>query len=210
MIKYPSGSWETDLKIPGSFVRDYNDLIENILQVDSPIRFFKNERLYILWAYAQHLADLDGDFVECGVYTGTSAFFMAKHCKTNLHLFDSWEGVKDFTEFDNDFYRENSFEISIDAAKNTLDSFDNVIFHHGEVPFEFDQVEKISLLHIDLDNYNPTKIALENLWSKVIDGGVVIVDFHDSFATGAEKATRDFFADKDILLMPTGKAIIVK
>jgi hypothetical protein len=210
MINYPTGSWETDLKIPGNFIRHYNEFVEQIFQSEDPIRNFKNERLYILWEYAKSVADLEGDFVECGVFHGMSAFFMAKECKTHLHLFDSLQGVTDFTEYDNEFYREMPWVTDINTLNKTMEQFDNYTLHVGEFPFEFDQVSKISLLHIDVDNYNPTKTALEGLWGKVVPGGVVIVDFHDSVATGAEKATRDFFEGHDILVMPTGKAIIVK
>lgn len=213
MIDYPTGSWETDLKIPGNFIRDYIKLTENILNIDdqeNDLRYFKNERYYILWEYAKSVADLDGDFVECGVSNGNSAFFMAKNCKTHLHLFESFEGASDFTEHDNPYYLENKFAGSADAVNTALAEFNNVTLHIGPVPFEFDQVSKISLLHVDLNNYIPTKTTLEALWDKVVPGGVVIVDFHDSVSTGAEKATRDFFIGYDILVMATGKAVIVK
>jgi predicted O-methyltransferase YrrM len=92
-----------------------------------------------------------------------------------------------------------------------MKDFSNVVFHRGEFPFDFDQLEKISLLHIDADNYNPTKICLEQLWDKMVPGGIVIVDFHDSWATGAEKATKDFFEGKrDLIMFRTGKALIIK
>jgi hypothetical protein len=212
MINYPTGSWETDLKIPGNFVRDYTELTENILNIDdqdNDLRYFKNERYYILWEYAKSVTDLNGDFVECGVSNGNSAFFMAKHCKTHLHLFDSFEGATDFTEHDNDYYRENTFAGSANAVNTALAGFDNVTLHIGEVPFEFDQLGEISLLHVDLNNYNPTKTTLEALWEKVVPGGVVIVDFHDSVSTGAEKATLDFFQGHPMTIMATGKAVII-
>jgi hypothetical protein len=45
----------------------------------------------------------------------------------------------------------------------------------------------------------------------MVPGGIVIVDFHDSWATGAEKATKDFFEGKrDLIMFRTGKALIVK
>ena len=210
MIDYPTGSWETDLKIPGSFIRDYSELVENILDIDAPIRFFKNERYYILWEYAKSVADLDGDFVECGVFNGNSAFFMAKQCKTHLHLFESFQGVSDFTEYDNDFYIENKFIGTPEAVNKALESFNNFTLHTGKVPFEFDQVTKISLLHVDLNNYNPTKTTLEALWDKVVPGGVVVVDIHDGFATGADKATVEFFAGKELSTLATGKLVVIK
>jgi O-methyltransferase len=171
-----------------------------------------NERYYITWKASRHSSNLDGDFVQCGVFKGEEAFYMAKECRTTLHLFDSWEGANDLVEYDNIFYEKNTFKCSVDDAKKTMSGFDNVRFYIGEVPFGFDEVEKISFLNIDLDLYKPTKISLELLWPKVIANGMVLVDFHDGFSTGAEKATNDYFIDKDcsIEILPTGKCMIVK
>lgn len=211
MINYPELDWESRPKVEGKFLRDFSDFYDNIVGNFAWPWEPKNERLYIAWFYSKALEDLNGDFVECGVFAGETSFFMAKNCKTNLHLFDSWEGVTDFTEHDNEFYRENPFRTDIESAQKTMAQFENVIFHHGPVPHEFDTVSQISFLHIDLDNYSPTKLTLEQMWDKVVEGGVVMVDFHDSFASGAEKATRDFFDGlRDITVLATGKAVIVK
>jgi O-methyltransferase len=212
MINYPKGNWSSDFEIPEDFVEEFEYFNTNTAnEKSSNLRFRLYERLFIMWLAAKEVSDLDGDFVECGVYAGFTSYFMALHCKTKIHLFDSWEGITDFTEYDNDYYKANSFKIPVSTAEKTLSRFNNTVFHQGEVPFDFDQLEKISLLHIDMDNYNPTKIALEGLWDKVVDGGIVVVDFHDGWATGAEKATNDFFIGKrEITMFPTGKALIVK
>ena len=211
MIQYPTGNWGTDMKIPGSFVRDFSLYFEEIWGESNSVREEMYERLFIVWLVAKEASALEGDFVECGVFSGCSAWFMSRHKTGKLHLFDSWEGVTDFTEYDNDYYRENPFVISVESVRTTMADVEDVEIHIGEVPFEFDQVEQISFLHIDLDNYNPTKIAIEGLWDKVVPGGLVMVDFHDSVASGAEKATRDFFEGlRDITLFPTGKALIIK
>ena len=212
MITYPTGTWETDAKIPGNFVRDFNLYSEEILNAENSVRGTLVQRLLVVWLAAKEASLLPGDFVECGVASGQSAWFMSRHCNTNIHLFDSWQGVTDFTEFDNDFYKENEFHSTIEFAQNVMKDVPNVFTHVGEVPFEFDQVSAISMLHIDLNNYNPTKIALESLWDKVVNGGIVVVDFHDSISTGAEKATRDFFDElgKELTMFPTGKAVVIK
>jgi len=56
---------------------------------------------------------------------------------------------------------------------------------------------KISLLHIDTDIYEPSKIILENLYDKVVRGGVIILDDYGTFP-GETKAVDDFFADKEV------------
>lgn len=54
---------------------------------------------------------------------------------------------------------------------------------------------KISLLHIDVDLYEPTKHILERLYDKVTSGGIIILDDYGAFA-GANKAVDDFLGNQ--------------
>ena len=56
---------------------------------------------------------------------------------------------------------------------------------------------KIALLHIDVDVYEPTKIILENLWSKVVPGGVLMLDDYGT-VEGETKAVDEFFEGKNV------------
>ncbi|EAJ3421897.1 dTDP-6-deoxy-L-hexose 3-O-methyltransferase, partial [Campylobacter coli] len=58
---------------------------------------------------------------------------------------------------------------------------------------------KIALLHIDVDIYEPTVTILENMYDKIVKGGIVIFDDY-SFFPGETKAVDDFFRNKDIKL----------
>ena len=51
---------------------------------------------------------------------------------------------------------------------------------------------KISLLHIDVDIYEPTTLALELLYPCLVKGGVIIFDDYGAFA-GTNKAVDNFF-----------------
>ena len=58
---------------------------------------------------------------------------------------------------------------------------------------------KISLLNLDVDLYNSYKTCLEELYDKVIDGGIVCFDEYQSDKwTGAKKAIDDFAKIKNI------------
>jgi O-methyltransferase len=215
-MNYTIEPWKTK-DVDTKFIDHFNSLLNSGLDVvekniDELKMWPPNERYYITWKAAEHVSSLDGDFVECGVFKGEQAFYMAKECKTKLHLFDSWQGAENVGQYDNDFYIKNSFKCSIDDAKITMSEFSNVEFYSGHVPFGFDKVESISLLSIDLDLYEPTKISLENLWPKVVDGGIALIDFHDGVSAGAEKATRDYFKDRkyEIKVLPTGKCMVIK
>lgn len=215
-MKYVKEDWLTK-ELDREFINHFNSLLKSGLEViDKDIEEFKqwepNERYYIAWKSAKEVAHLEGDFVECGVFKGEQAFYMAKECKSKLHLFDSWNGAENLGEYDSLFYQDNPFKCSIDDAKITLSEFNNVEFYSGHVPFGFDKVDSISLLSIDLDLYEPTKISLEHLWPKVVKDGIALIDFHDSVSTGAEKATREYFKDSQysIEVLPTGKCMVVK
>ena len=170
------------------------------------------ERYYILWDALRQVSDLPGDLVQCGVYKGEQAFFMAKHSDKTVQLFDSFEGATDFDESDNDFYKESPFKCSLDECKETLAQFDNVLIHAGRVPYGFENVKDISLLYLDLDVYLPTKISLDSLWSKIVDNGILLVDTHDNVSTGVTKAITEFAQTigKEIQMLPTGIAVITK
>ena len=215
-MKYTNEDWLTK-EVDKDFVDHFNSLLNSSLDViEKNMDEFKmwppNERYYITWKAAREVSYIDGDFVECGVFKGEEAFYMAKECQTTLHLFDSWQGAENLGEYDSDYYLENPFKCSIEDAKSTLSEFNNVEFYLGHVPFGFDKVQSISLLSIDLDLYEPTKISLEELWPKVVDNGIALIDFHDSVSTGAEKATREYFTNSPYILqvLPTGKCMVVK
>lgn len=56
---------------------------------------------------------------------------------------------------------------------------------------------RISLLHIDVDVYEPTKVLLEELYSKVVRGGIVILDDYGVFP-GETQAVDEFFKEHDL------------
>lgn len=175
------------------------------------------ERYYILWKYSGYASNLDGDFVEAGVYNGSSAIFMSNRCQTVLHLIDSWEGLSQLQKEDNPIYDQDDntwmprFNIPIELVKDNLKICSNLKYHKGWIPDVLNLDIKISLLHLDLDLYQPTKDCLEYFWDKVVPGGIIVSDLHDEVAWGASKATKDFFKDiKEINFLPTGKAIIKK
>jgi len=52
---------------------------------------------------------------------------------------------------------------------------------------------RLSLLHFDLDLYEPTRFALENLWDLVVPGGVVVFDEYGLPPWGGEATAFDEF-----------------
>lgn len=58
---------------------------------------------------------------------------------------------------------------------------------------------RISLLHIDTDVYEPSKLALELLYERVVSGGLIVIDDYGT-VEGATKAVDEFLEGKDIRL----------
>ena len=50
------------------------------------------------------------------------------------------------------------------------------------------EIERVAILHVDADYYEPVKLALETFYPKLSKGGYVIVDDYFSYV-GARRAT---------------------
>ena len=59
--------------------------------------------------------------------------------------------------------------------------------------------KKFSLIHIDVDVYEPTILTLKNTWDKIVKGGILILDDY-ACVEGTTRAVDEFFQDKDILI----------
>jgi hypothetical protein len=177
------------------------------------IELLAKQRGEVLTELSNAASSLDGDFVECGVFIGSTALHLIKNCNSTIHLFDSWEGISNLGEFDGEYYKTQKWICDMYHAENALKEYNNAIFYKGWIPSRFNEIEDkaISLLHLDLSLYEPTKSALEFFWDKMVVGGLVICNFHDGYSTGPEKATRDFFEGKaDLSEYPTGIHVAIK
>ena len=56
---------------------------------------------------------------------------------------------------------------------------------------------KISLLNLDTDIYEPAVTILENLYPRIVKGGVLILDDYGNFP-GETKAVDDYFKNKNV------------
>lgn len=213
-MNYTIEPWETKTLDPEflAIVEEMLALNIDLIGASNIQGFAPHERYYILWEALQETKDLQGNFAQCGVYKGEQAYFMAKATDNVVYLFDSFEGATEFDEFDNDFYKEMPFKCAVEDCQKTLAGFTNVSINEGRVPLNFDKVSQISLLHIDLDLHLPTKISLENLWSKIVDNGIVMVDTHDNVATGVTKAITEFAESvgRELQILPAGVIVITK
>lgn len=100
----------------------------------------------------------------------------------------------------NNIYPElgNASKYSIEQVKNHMNSFgiesNSLVYHKGwfqnTLPTDAAKISKISLLRLDGDLYESTKVCLEYLYPKISKGGYIIID--DYALSGCRKAVDEY------------------
>ncbi len=162
------------------------------------------------------IVNLPGDILELGVFKGASmvrwcTFRNLLECQgaRKIYGFDAFSSFpvgqcfgKESLEFAKDHDDSSGLGISKEDLEAILSkkNIGNVKLFKGDVfdtlPgfLEANPYLKLSLLHLDMDIYEPTDFALKLLWDRLVPGGVMVVDDYNAVA-GATKAVDDFFAD---------------
>jgi O-methyltransferase len=131
---------------------------------------------------------LEGDIVECGVWKGGYSIFLSKLFNDkNIWVCDSYEGCQDPSQGNYQYAGERHslgmYAVSLEEVKNNFKSFNaldksRVKFLKGWVKDTLPtaNIEKISILRIDVDSYSATLEVLDELYDKVVEGGYIIFD----------------------------------
>lgn len=189
---------------------------KQIYEISSPYTVTsleKMERLYESIVYINE-NNIEGAYVECGVYMGGSIMNMAltqlNYAKlVHIYLYDTFEGMTPPGDFDVNYRGVSASKILKRPSKRGICSLEQVkknvsltgypqeFFHFrkGDVTVTLKEKvpEKISLLRLDTDWYESTKIELESLYPRLVKGGVLILDDY-GYWKGARKATDDYFS----------------
>lgn len=181
----------------------------------SPINLDAYWNLYVLARQSLHVP---GDFIECGVFAGGSASFLANIMEGSgktLHLFDSWKGLPALSERDHIHFQGEFSNCSIEETKKTVGHEDFVRYHKGWMPQTFVDVAgaRIAFAHIDVDLYQSVKDCCSVLYKRMTAGGIMVFDDYGHYTCpGAREAVDEFFADKpeNPLLLITGQAVMFK
>lgn len=181
-------------------------------------RFISHYELFKL------VVDLPGSIVELGIYKGASFFAWAKlldmFCSGTwdrlVYGFDRFDGLHGYTPEDGELgthvakreggLSDTSFEeIETLAALHDVDGLMRGTRRCRIVAGDLmktlpDFLDKnpglrISLLNLDVDLYEPTKLALELLYPRVVRGGVVCFDEYSLLTwPGETRAVDEYFA----------------
>lgn len=151
--------------------------------------------------------NVPGDFVEIGVYSGSSALIALVHMKNlgiqrNCWLLDTYAGFNyEAAKSSSDMIWDNTHQMDADK---TIERIINLTANVGykvnvvaneicsqELPVE---IQKVALAHVDVDMYEAVLAALTKLGPLMQHKGIIVVD--DAAATpglyGAYVAMMDF------------------
>lgn len=175
------------------------------------------DRKYTLRQLLSLVDQVPGDTAECGVYLGTSSWFICDHFRHSgriHHGFDSFEGLSKPTAADGRFWHVGDLRGREEDARHRLRAFD-VRLYRGWFPERFHEVadRTFAFVHIDVDLYEPTRDSLEFFYPRMAPGGLILLDDHGhTTCPGSTRATEEYMADKpeSIVLLTTGQAFIVK
>ena len=171
------------------------------------------------WEIYKRILSIPGDVVELGVYKGASLIRWAtfreiseNSFSRNIVGFDAFgefplssTASKDDIEFVEGFSNAGGDGLSLIELTEIIEhkKFQNIALNKGDI---FKTIPdylsahphlKISLLHLDMDIYEPTIFALENLWDRVSNGGIVVIDDYNA-VSGATRAVDEFISNRGI------------
>ncbi|MBW4472130.1 MAG: TylF/MycF family methyltransferase [Stenomitos rutilans HA7619-LM2] len=182
-------------------------------------------RLHVLTWAASNALQVEGDFVECGVFHGFSSAVICKYLEferieRTFYLYDTFNGLPEETSTEeertgNSRYEAFNSEALLAHVKKAFLPYSNVQIIQGIVPASFAKAipEKISYLHIDMNSVQAEILALENLFDRVSVGGFIILDDFGWLSNRNQMlAEMEFMQQRNhkVLELPTGQGLIIK
>lgn len=167
------------------------------------------------------VSDIPGAIVECGVFKGVSfarwATFrelFSNHFSKKIIGFDVF-GKFPETNFEADKPRIEKWKNSAGDQSISRQQLREIL-QHKQIDKNIELVEgditktvpeylaqhpelKISLLNLDTDIYEPAVTILEQIYPRIVPGGLLILDDYGVFP-GETKAVDDYFKDKKVII----------
>lgn len=184
-------------------------------------------RVYICCWAAEHGLKLEGDFLECGVFTGIYSravceyLDFAAHPSRRFWLLDTFEGIdvaqltpEEMARGVAGMNRKYAGDV-YPEVKQTFAPFPNVSIVKGAVPGTLAQVasEKLAYVSIDMNAALPEVAATEFAWERLVPGGTIVFDDYGFAAHIEQKKALDALAARlghPILALPTGQGLLIK
>lgn len=170
-----------------------------------------SEALYLI-EYLHRSLRSAGDICEFGVAQGFTSALIANEIATTdrvLWLYDSFEGLSRPSPRDeliNDIesrglmeryegafaYTETCVRSRLESIEFPLDRLRIVRGFIGEATTSQSLPDKVSFAYLDMDLYEPTRIALALVHERLQPSGVIMIDDYDYFSAGPKGAVDEF------------------
>lgn len=190
------------------------------------------ERILALCNAVEYLSSnqINGDFVECGVWRGGSMAAAAmtlveadrESLTRRLWMYDTYDGMSEPTIQDVDYTGQTAEALMdqqdpadaksvwcrspVEQVKSTMVNtgypIEQIEFVQGKVEetLPVTTPETIALLRLDTDWYESTRCELEHLFPRLVPGGVLIIDDYGHWE-GCKRAVDEYFADNKIAML---------
>jgi hypothetical protein len=174
-------------------------------------------RRYVLACAAYHCVQLPGDFVECGAYTGVGVKTVMDYLGGPAFPKTFW--LYDLFEHDSRMLHHPMAEHGPGLFANVREKFAGYLqarIFKGNIPevLRENGSASIAYLHIDLNEAPAEIAALDELFGKVVPGGLIILDDYEwSGPYRPQKIAEDewFEARKyRVMPLPTGQGLVFK
>jgi len=184
-----------------------------------------HERRFNLFNLARSMRVVPGDIAECGVFRGAGSYLMLSAqagLGKQLFGFDSFEGLSepsglDRVETDYSFqWKKHDLSVGEAIAARNLACFgEQVTLLKGWIPERFSEVtgRRFSMVHIDVDLYEPTRDAARFFYPLLSAGGMVVCDDYGfESCPGAKRAMDEVAAEFGtcVVHLTTGQGLILK
>ena len=181
------------------------------------------DRCYMIHELCIYCSHYDGDFAECGVYKGGTAYLIALTLsaiciqKKELHLFDTFHGMPAIADNDPSSHKKRDFgDTRLKYTKNYLRDFPFIVYHPGIIPTTLSDIEdkNFAFIHIDVDLYQTTKECCNFFYERMVKGGIMIFDDYGfpGYCNSEKKAVDEFFSDKPEIpiTLRSGQCLVIK
>jgi O-methyltransferase len=203
-------------------ISDFTSSEIRIFQEVQPFTMTSSARIKAIFDSVNFLEKnkINGDIVECGVWRGGSSMAIANSLKEignfdrNLWLFDTFDGMTKPTDFDIDLSGKKAQNLLDKESKDTSlvwasaqieevkRNMRKTYYPEEKLHYIIGPVEEtlrniklplqISLLRLDTDWYESTKVELEVLFPLLVSGGILIIDDYGHWG-GCRKAVDEYF-----------------
>lgn len=167
-------------------------------------------RCHVLHWAARRGLELDGDFIEAACYKGFSS-------RVLVNALD-WSSVPRtywlYDTFDADYLPGHHAGLYEEVCARFSDT-PNVKVVKGRIPEILDNSspERISFLHLDMNNKEAEIGALDHLYDRIATGALIVLDDYGWSAHKDQKIAHDAWfkaRGKMVVELPTGQGLVIK